>query len=106
MSEDQRVSRNSGEPPKSGRAGAQRWADYLDWARGDLAATVLSLPYADQRTSRLPSGWTPLELLSHVLHMEQRWFVWGFSASASPSRGATGARATPGPRRGGTWPTA
>jgi uncharacterized damage-inducible protein DinB len=78
VSEDQRVSRNSGEPPKSGRAGAQRWADYLDWARGDLAATVLSLPYADQRTSRLPSGWTPLELLSHVLHMEQRWFVWGF----------------------------
>ena len=26
----------------------------------------------------MPSGWTPLELLSHVLHMEQRWFVWGF----------------------------
>ena len=78
MSEDQRVSRSSGEPPKSGAAGAQRWADYLDWVRGDLAATVLSLSYDDQRTSRLPSGWTPLELLSHVLHMEQRWFVWGF----------------------------
>ena len=31
---------------------------------------------ADQ--PRVPSGWTPLELLSHVLHMEQRWFVWGF----------------------------
>ena len=27
---------------------------------------------------RLPSGWTPLELLDHVAHMEQRWFVWGF----------------------------
>jgi uncharacterized damage-inducible protein DinB len=78
VSEDQRVARNTGEPPKSGGAGAQRWADYLDWVRGDLAATVLSLPYADQRTSRLPSGWTPLELLAHVLHMEQRWFVWGF----------------------------
>ena len=24
------------------------------------------------------AGWTPIELLSHVLHMEQRWFVWGF----------------------------
>ena len=78
MSEDQRVARNTGEPPKSGGAGAQRWSDYLDWVRGDLAATVLSLPYADQRTSRVPSGWTPLELLAHVLHMEQRWFVWGF----------------------------
>jgi uncharacterized damage-inducible protein DinB len=78
VSEDQRVARSSGEPPKHGRPGAQRWADYLDWVRGDLAATVLSLSYDDQRTSRLPSGWTPLELLSHVLHMEQRWFVWGF----------------------------
>lgn len=78
MSEDQRVARNSHEPPKSGPAGAQRWIDYLDWVRGDLATTVLSLPPAEQRSSRLPSGWTPLELLSHVLHMEQRWFVWGF----------------------------
>ena len=26
----------------------------------------------------MPSGWTPIELLSHVLHMERRWFVWGF----------------------------
>jgi uncharacterized damage-inducible protein DinB len=78
VSEDQRVARDSGEPPKSGPAGTQRWADYLDWVRGDLAATVLSLSIAEQRRSRLPSGWTPLELLSHVLHMEQRWFVWGF----------------------------
>ena len=78
MSEDQRVARNHGEPPKGGPAGAERWAGYLDWVRDDLAAKVLSLSYADQRTSRVPSGWTPLELLSHVLHMEQRWFVWGF----------------------------
>ena len=78
MSEDQRVARNSAEPPKDGPTGAERWADYLDWVRSDLAAKVLALSYADQRTSRVPSGWSPLELLSHVLHMEQRWFVWGF----------------------------
>lgn len=78
MSEDNRVARFSGEPPKSGPAGAERWIGFLDWVRGDLAAKVLSLSPADQRSSRLPSGWTPLELLSHVLHMEQRWFVWGF----------------------------
>ncbi len=30
----------------------------------------------------MPSGWTPIELLSHVLHMEQRWFVWGFLGEA------------------------
>ncbi len=78
MSEDHRVARFTGEPPKSSAAGADRWAGYLDWVRSDLAAKVLSLSYADQRASQVPSGWTPLELLSHVLHMEQRWFVWGF----------------------------
>ena len=78
MSEDQRVARNPGEPSKSGPAGAARWSAYLDWVRADLAEAVLALPEAEQRTTRVPSGWTPLELLSHVLHMEQRWFVWGF----------------------------
>ena len=77
MSEDRRVSRNPGEPPKSGPAGAERWIGYLDWVRADLVDKVLSLSFAAQRTSQVPSGWTPLELLSHVLHMEQRWFVWG-----------------------------
>src|SRR5262249_54016136 len=29
--------------------------------------------------SRLPSGWTPLELLVHLTMMERRWFRWGFA---------------------------
>lgn len=29
------------------------------------------------RGSRLPSGWTPLELLKHLTFVEQRWLVWG-----------------------------
>jgi uncharacterized damage-inducible protein DinB len=78
VTEEQRVARNPGEPQKEGPAGAERWAAYLDWVRSDLADGVLGLSYDDQRTPRVPSGWTPLELLSHVLHMEQRWFVWGF----------------------------
>ncbi len=78
MSEDRRTGRNPGEPAKDGGDGAGRWADYLEWLREDIISTVVSLAPVDQRTSRLPSGWTPLELLSHVLHMEQRWFVWGF----------------------------
>jgi hypothetical protein len=78
LPEDRRVSRSSEEPPKSGPAGAERWADYLDWLRADLAGAVVALPEVERRTPRVPSGWTPLELLSHVLHMEQRWFVWGF----------------------------
>ena len=69
---------NPGEPSKAGGAGAQRWADYLDWMRAECIEAVVSLSYEQQRTARTPSGWTPLELLHHLLHMEQRWFVWGF----------------------------
>ncbi|WP_248583682.1 DUF664 domain-containing protein [Nocardioides sp. InS609-2] len=78
MTEDQRVSRNTGEPAKRGPVGSARWAAYLDWMRTDVVDGVLALTPEQQRTSRVPSGWTPIELLSHVLHMEQRWFVWGF----------------------------
>lgn len=76
--EDQRVARNPGEPPQGGPVGAARWADYLDWVRAEVVGAVLALSAAEQRRPRVPSGWTPIELLSHVLHMEQRWFVWGF----------------------------
>ena len=66
------------EPDQHGPAGAARWSAYLDWLRAEVVDAVLALPEAERRTTRLPSGWTPIELLSHVLHMEQRWFVWGF----------------------------
>lgn len=72
------MDRDDLEPDKHGAAGAARWAAYLDWVRADLAATVLALPVDQQRASSVPSGWAPIELLNHVLHMEQRWFVWGF----------------------------
>ena len=78
MSEDQRVGRNPEEPDKHGEAGAARWAAYLDWVREEIIEGVLALSAEEQRASRVASGWTPIELLSHVLHMEQRWFVWGF----------------------------
>ena len=72
------MDRDDLEPDKHGPAGASRWSAYLDWVRADLTATVLALPEDVRRGSTLPSGWSPIELLSHVLHMEQRWFVWGF----------------------------
>jgi uncharacterized damage-inducible protein DinB len=78
VSEDSRVSRDPREPAKDAVAGNRRWADYLEWLREDLAAAVLALPATEQRELRVPSGWSPIELLNHVLHMEQRWFVWGF----------------------------
>jgi len=57
---------------------AAHHAAYLDFYRRQLVDGVLALPERERRTTRLPSGWTPLELLAHVLHMEQRWFGWRF----------------------------
>jgi uncharacterized damage-inducible protein DinB len=78
MTEDGRVARNPGEPDKDGPSGQARWSAYLDWMRDELAEQVLALSPAERRASRVPSGWSPIELLSHAFHMEQRWFVWGF----------------------------
>jgi uncharacterized damage-inducible protein DinB len=50
---------------------------YLDFYRETIAAKLSGLSDADLRTSRLPSGWSPIELLKHVVHMERRWLVWG-----------------------------
>ncbi|MFF0338766.1 DinB family protein [Kribbella sp. NPDC004875] len=53
---------------------------YLDRYRGIIESKLTGLPEADLRTSRLPSGWTPLELLKHLIFMERRWLRWGFTA--------------------------
>jgi hypothetical protein len=53
---------------------------YLDYYRDVVARKVRGLTDEQLRTSVLPSGWTPLELLCHLVHMERRWFVWGFLA--------------------------
>ena len=60
------------------------WSAYLDFYRATFVDGVTSLPPAEQRRSRVPSGWTPIELLSHVLHMERRWFLWGFLGEDVP----------------------
>lgn len=78
MSDDQRSARDVLEPTKGDPPGARRWADYLDWMRETIIAGVTGLDPQAQRRALVPSGWTPIELLSHVLHMEQRWFIWGF----------------------------
>jgi uncharacterized damage-inducible protein DinB len=40
-----------------------------------------SLPAAELRASRLPSAWTPLELLKHLRYVELRWLEWGFEGA-------------------------
>jgi hypothetical protein len=51
---------------------------YLDFFRDRVTAKVEALPAAELRRSRLPSGWTPLELVKHLRHVERRWLEWGF----------------------------
>ncbi len=52
---------------------------YLDFYRSELARKVHGLSDEESRVSRVPSGWSPLELLNHLVHMERRWLVWGFA---------------------------
>ena len=51
---------------------------YLDFFRSRVAAKIGDMPDAELRSSRLPSGWTPLELVKHLRYVELRWLEWGF----------------------------
>lgn len=57
---------------------------YLDYNRTMVARQFDGLSDVEARTSRLPSGWTPVELLKHLVFMERRWLRWGFAAEAVP----------------------
>jgi hypothetical protein len=53
-------------------------AAYLDYYRETVIGKCASLPGFELRETRLPSRWTPIQLLNHLAFMERRWFVWGF----------------------------
>jgi len=53
---------------------------YLDYFRSAIRAKLTGLSPAQLTTSVLPSGWTPMELLVHLVFMERRWLRWGFLA--------------------------
>ena len=55
---------------------------YLDYFRSRLVSKLEDLPAAELRRSRLPSGWTPIELLRHLAYVELRWLEWGFEGRA------------------------
>jgi Protein of unknown function (DUF664) len=52
---------------------------YLDYFRSRLISKLQALPPAELRHSRLPSGWTPIELAKHLRYVELRWLEWGFA---------------------------
>jgi hypothetical protein len=67
--------------PSSATADARTlFLEYLDFYRSTIEEKLSGMSEAELRNSRLPSGWTPIELLKHLVFMEQRWLVWGFAA--------------------------
>jgi uncharacterized damage-inducible protein DinB len=57
---------------------------FLDYYRAAVDRKTRGLSEAELRTGRVPSGWSPLQLLKHLVYMERRWLVWGFLAEPVP----------------------
>jgi hypothetical protein len=72
------------EPTEPAASRAEVFGRYLDFFRSTLALKLRALPETELRTSRLPSGSTPLELLEHLTYMERRWLEWGFEGVKLP----------------------
>jgi uncharacterized damage-inducible protein DinB len=83
------------EPTAVAGSRAEVFERYLGFFRDRLAAKLRDLPGDELRCSRLPSGWTPLELLKHLTYMERRWLQWGFEGQPVPDPW--------GDRRDGRW---
>ncbi|WP_224390984.1 acetyltransferase [Pseudonocardia sp. ICBG1293] len=72
------------EPTDPARSAAALLLTYLDFYRSRVLDTYAGLPEPDRTGSRLPSGWSPAELLHHLRCMERRWLEWGFVDAALP----------------------
>jgi len=59
-------------PTAAAGSRAEVFLRYLDYFRDRLAAKLRALPEGELRASRVPSGWTPLELLKHLTFVELR----------------------------------
>ena len=66
------------EPTDPAHSRIEVFLGYLDYFRSVLLHKVDGLSDSELRSSRLPSGWTPIELLKHLTYVELRWLEWGF----------------------------
>jgi hypothetical protein len=62
------------EPTEPADSRTEVFLRYLAYFRARLIEKL-----AERRSSRLPSRWTPLELLKHLTFVELRWLEWGFA---------------------------
>ena len=69
------------EPTTPASSRAEVFLTYLDYFRSSLLSKLGALPDGELRRSRLPSGWTPVELLKHLEFVEMRWLEWGFEGA-------------------------
>jgi uncharacterized damage-inducible protein DinB len=70
------------EPTVPASSRGEVFLGYLDYFRARVLDKVEALPDEELRRSRVPSGWTPLELLKHLTFVELRWIEWGFEGRA------------------------
>jgi hypothetical protein len=71
-------------PTEAAPSRAEVFLRYLDYFRAGVVSKAGAVSEGDRRTSRLPSGWTPLELLKHLCFVELRWIEWGFEGADVP----------------------
>ena len=72
------------EPTAPHASRAEVLLGYLEYFRSVVVDKLSGLSDEELRGSRLPSGWAPLELLKHLVHVERRWLVWGFEGEPVP----------------------
>lgn len=79
------MDRTAHKPDRSEADPAALLLDFLDYYRSAVDRKIQGLSPAELHTSRLPSDWSPLQLLKHLVYMERRWLVWGFLAKPIPA---------------------
>ena len=73
-----RVSQPFPEPTVPVASRADVLAGYLEYFRSRVIEKIEGMTGHELRRSRLPSGWTPIELLKHLTYDELRWLEWRF----------------------------
>jgi hypothetical protein len=68
------------EPPRSLEDPRDILLRQLSYYRATLLAKLDGLSPDQLTGSILPSGWSPLGLLKHLVFVERRWMQWGFEA--------------------------